>query len=488
MAGRETSTSLLIRGAVLLPVVLVLGACNNWTMYGGDATHSGHISSESTIGVRNVGSLVERGTSAPVNGTISSPPTVAGDVLYATADTADNTAGGTLYAYSADRSTNCSTPPAPQTCNPLWTEMPGGTNHGLTSSPAVDTSGGVVYVGSKDGILYAYSASSGSLLWQSPPLGGSINSSPTLANGYVYVSIVYGWTFVFDETNGTDGTNTGCAPAHAGLVCDPEWGDRTPGDVYSSPAVANGMMYTASALPRDPGGGTFYAFGATLNSWCSGTPYAWGSSGDLETCTPEWTAKWDGGGSSPAVANGIVYIGSSKDGLLAFSANRSADCRGTPYINEVCTPLWIGDIGRERSGGGPGSTPAVANGIVYIGARSGILYAFNASNGSLLWTEATGGTIDSSAMIADGVVYVGCSSNLANQGQVCKANLYAFNASNGRTLWTGTTGGSIDTSPIIDDGGSQRGFGAVTVGAGDRVFAFTLPWTRKGESTSKPRR
>ena len=153
MAGRERSTSLLIRGAVLLPVVLVLGACNNWTMYGGDATHSGYISSESTIGVRNVGSLVERGTSAPVSGTISSPPTVAGDVLYATADTADNSAGGTLYAYSADRSTNCSTPPASQTCKPLWTEMPGGTNHGLTSSPAVDTSDGVVYVGSKDGIL-----------------------------------------------------------------------------------------------------------------------------------------------------------------------------------------------------------------------------------------------------------------------------------------------------------------------------------------------
>ena len=60
MAGRETSTSLLIRGAVLLPVVLVLGACNNWTMYGGDAADSGYISSESTIGVRNVGSLVER--------------------------------------------------------------------------------------------------------------------------------------------------------------------------------------------------------------------------------------------------------------------------------------------------------------------------------------------------------------------------------------------------------------------------------------------
>ena len=174
-------------------------------------------------------------------------------------------------------------------------------------------------------------------------------------------------------------------------------------------------------------------------------------------------------------------------GLLAFSANRSTDCRGTPYINEVCTPLWTGDIGRERSGGRPGSTPAVANGIAYIGARSGILYAFNASNGSLLWTEATGGTIDSSAMIADGVVYVGCSSNLANQGQVCKANLYASNASNGTQLWTGTTGGSIDTSPIIDDGGSERGFAAVTVGAGDRVV-FALPWTRKGESTSKPRR
>ena len=124
MAGRETWTRLLVRGAVLLPILLVLGACNNWTMYGSDAAHSGYSSSESAIGARNVGSLVEGGASAPVSGTISSPPTVAGDVLYATSDTAANSGGGTLYAYSADRSTNCSPPPAPQTLSLIHISEP----------------------------------------------------------------------------------------------------------------------------------------------------------------------------------------------------------------------------------------------------------------------------------------------------------------------------------------------------------------------------
>ena len=474
MAARKTWTKLL-RGTILVPVVLVLGACNNWTMYGGNAAHTGFSSSESAIGASNVGTLIEGGASASATGPISSSPTVAGNVLYATSDYAAG-GGGTLYAYSADGATGCSTPPppAPQTpsCNPLWSLIPSGVGHALNSSPAVDTADGVVYAGSGDGILYAYDASSGTLLWQSPPLGGSINSSPTLANGYVYVSIVYGWTYVFDETNGTDGNNPSCATTHAGLVCDPEWGDYTPGDVYSSPAVANGVMYTASASPT---GGTFYAFDATPSAWCSGTPYAWGSSGNLETCTAQWTAAWEGGGSSPAVANGDVYIGSLEDGLFAFSANGSKDCTGTEYINETCNPLWDNTvIGRQGSGGGPGPTPAIANGIVYFGNRSGTLYAFDGSTGAVKWSKSIGGTIDSSATIADGVVYIGCSSSVVNQP--CKTNnLYGFDASTGTQLWATNTKGSIDNSPIIDDQGTQNGTGAVYVPSGDQVVAYTLP-------------
>ena len=54
----------------------------------------------------------------------------------------------------------------------------------LTSSPAV--SGGVVYVGSADGNVYALNANTGAKLWGTATSGG-VNSSPTVVNGTVYV-------------------------------------------------------------------------------------------------------------------------------------------------------------------------------------------------------------------------------------------------------------------------------------------------------------
>ncbi len=53
------------------------------------------------------------------------------------------------------------------------------------------------------------------------------------------------------------------------------------------------------------------------------------------------------------------------------------------------------------------SSPAVANGIVYVGADDNNLYALNASAGTTIWTYGTTGLVDSSPAIANGVVYVG---------------------------------------------------------------------------------
>jgi hypothetical protein len=53
------------------------------------------------------------------------------------------------------------------------------------------------------------------------------------------------------------------------------------------------------------------------------------------------------------------------------------------------------------------SSPAVANGIVYVGSDDNNLYALNASAGTTIWTYGTTGLIDSSPAIANGVVYVG---------------------------------------------------------------------------------
>ena len=118
-------------------------------------------------------------------------------------------------------------------CQPAWTAIPSQTN-GVTSSPAVDTSLStpVVYVGSHDGELYAYDASNGSLLWQSQTLGGSIDGSLTIANGYVYVPEDYGWVYVFPSPPAPMTTTRNCRWASKVRQCDPDWGYSTGGNNF----------------------------------------------------------------------------------------------------------------------------------------------------------------------------------------------------------------------------------------------------------------
>src|SRR5262249_37259508 len=70
------------------------------------------------------------------------------------------------------------------------------------------------------------------------------------------------------------------------------------------------------------------------------------------------------------------------------------------------------------------SSPAVANGIAYIGSNDGKLYAFDAVSGASLWSASTGSFINSSPAVADGIVYVG-----SDDGK-----LYAFDAMSGVEL------------------------------------------------------
>ena len=79
--------------------------------------------------------------------------------------------------------------------------------------------------------------------------------------------------------------------------------------------------------------------------------------------------------SSPAVAGGVVYVGTESVGedhnLYAFDAAGSTNCAGTP---KTCTPLWVATMGSVVY-----SSPAVAGGVVYVGSENGLLYAFDAA-------------------------------------------------------------------------------------------------------------
>ena len=106
----------------------------------------------------------------------------------------------------------------------------------------------------------------------------------------------------------------------------------------------------------------------------------------------------------------------------------------------------VGSLGRKWSyyfNRGVDSSPAVANGVVYVGSDDNNVYALNASTGAKLWSYNTGGFIgDSSPALANGVVYVGSADD----------NVYALNASTGATLWSYTTGSAVASSPAVANG------------------------------------
>jgi outer membrane protein assembly factor BamB len=137
--------------------------------------------------------------------------------------------------------------------------------------------------------------------------------------------------------------------------------------------------------------------------------------------------------SSPAVAGGMVYIGASDGKVYAFDAS----CRSR------CQPLWSFATGNAID-----SSPAVAGGMVYIGSGDGSLYAFDAScrhHCQSLWSYQTGSAIDSSPTLANGIVYIGSSDD----------KLYAFDAtcrSDCQPLWSFNTGKSVNSTPAVAGG------------------------------------
>jgi outer membrane protein assembly factor BamB len=137
-------------------------------------------------------------------------------------------------------------------------------------------------------------------------------------------------------------------------TCSPLWTATTGGIVDSSPAVAGGVVYVGSA------DGKLYAFDAAGVSGCSGTP---------TTCLPLWTTSIVGiHQSSPAVANGLVYIGLSNGQVDAFDANGATNCSGTP---KTCIALWSS----AAAGALVDSGPVVVNGHVYFGSNGGGFFA-----------------------------------------------------------------------------------------------------------------
>jgi outer membrane protein assembly factor BamB len=213
-----------------------------------------------------------------------------------------------------------------------------------------------------------------------------------------------------------------------------KWKFKTDGPIIGSPAVANGVVFIGSI------DGNLYAV-------------------DQETGKQKWKFKTLASrqvSSSPAVANGVVYFGGFDGVCYALDA-------------ETGTVKWtfLAEFerrfeGKRLHGYPPGyqtipdswdlytSSPAIFNGRVYFGSGDGNVYALDAQTGVPQWKFATGDIVHASPAVANNTVYIGS----------WDSYLYALDAETGQEKWRFKTGEDsfmhnqqgFQSSPAVADG------------------------------------
>ena len=205
---------------------------------------------------------------------------------------------------------------------------------------------------------------------------------------------------------------------------------------------------------------------------------------DEHTGAIRWTAQADNVlMSTPVLQDGIVIVGSGRDGFLKPDDYMS-QVWGRPEGDDVYAfstrdghLVWkMHTVGQNMpSPAISGDTAILANGDLHT-------YAIDLASGKTKWTsELPGVPTMSSVNIADGVAFV---STCHNAPYTCETR--AIDVHDGHVVWTSPIGGS-DCAPTLDDGkvfvnGSRDDTsryhtgGIVTVGALDQRTGKTL-WT-----------
>ncbi len=210
-------------------------------------------------------------------------------------------------------------------------------------------------------------------------------------------------------------THSGATVAKAPSAFTTFWSNSTPGNTWSSPAIADGKVFIGS-------GNAMYAF-------------------DLDTGRRVWRTPTDSpvpGGygvtSSPAYANGLVFFGA--DRIYALDAN-------TGFIQ------WRVNHAMSQYGDG---SPTVWGNFVFIGAGDRKLYAIEQMTGTVVWMFNTSWTLPenyglfSSPAIWGGYVYLADCDGVVYKISIIQPGLYAT------ADFSFSTNGAIYGSPVIYDG------------------------------------
>lgn len=236
--------------------------------------------------------------------------------------------------------------------------------------------------------------------------------------------------------------HTGVYDGKGGFPIQKErWRFKTGNVNRSTPAVANGVVYVGSHT------GNLYAI-------------------DAKTGAANWVTQLGGEiSSSPAVAEGTVFVGNDA-GFYALDA-KSGERQWTIKTGEMLPFTGRWDYFQ--------SSPTYFAGVVYFGSADGNIYSVDARTGNVLWKFKTDGRVRTSPALADGVLYCGS----------MDGNLYALDAKTGQRKWKFKTAGNsffplgeVQSTPAAADGmvffGSRDGFlYAVDAATGEKKWTYS---------------
>lgn len=303
-------------------------------------------------------------------------------------------------------------------------EMENYTNTEPTSSPTF--ANGIVYVGCADGNLFAVDAKAGTKKW-SYKTGAGIISTPTVVNGIVYFGSkdknIYAldaqtgslkWKYVSYDVRASPTVVDGIVyiPGYDGninainaITGIKKWSFQPTGiGIFSSPAVVGGIVYAASYSK-------FYA----LNASTGAVKWTLSTNRDFK--------------SSPTVFNNAVYVGNEDGKVYSYDANTGS----------VKWSFNLVEIGI--------TSPVISNSILYIGNYKQDFYALDANTGSVKWKYTmNSGLYDNGPVVANGVVYI------ANE----KDKLLAIDAATGKLKWKygSTSSYNFSSACVVDAQGN----------------------------------
>jgi eukaryotic-like serine/threonine-protein kinase len=291
---------------------------------------------------------------------------------------------------------------------------------------------GMVIVTASGG-MYALDETTGVQLWGPVSFTGTFNSQPSYDSGKIYVGTTSGYLYCINATTGSK-----------------IWEYQTAASVTTATAVANGRVYFGTSDHY------LYAVDATTGS------FAW-----------RYTAP-NQVNSDPAVDGTWIYFGCDDGSLFALNDTGSLPAKKWQFT----------------TGGRIYSTPVVANGMIFFGSSytEHSLFALNKTNGQFVWAYViTGGyNLDNAVAFYQGYVFLTLSNNKAyclNSAATPGLN-YTETDPNIR-VWSQTLT-SYATPPIVVDG-------KVFVGAYNNLYAldantgqFTWTYTASGNQFYEP--